>query len=61
MNNSRIPTITMVNNEGKKKTFNVSDRKQWEEKGYYVEGSKPAPAPKKTTKKTTKKWGNDDG
>ena len=61
MNNSRIPTITMVNNEGKKKTFNVSDRKQWEEKGYYVEGSNPAPAPKKTTKKTSKKWGNNDG
>ena len=64
MNNSRVPTITLVNNEGKKKTFNVSDRKNWEAKGYYVEGSKPAPAPapKKTTKKkTTKKWGNDDG
>jgi len=66
MNNPRIPKVRMIDGKGKKVQCNVSNKGIWEAKGYYVEGSKPAPAPapapKKTTKKkTTKKWGNDDG
>ena len=59
----KVPTIKMVDGKGKKVNCNARDKGIWEAKGYYVEGSKPAPAPapKKTTKKTTKKWGNDDG
>ena len=58
----KVPTVKLVDGKGKKIICNVSDKSAWEANGYYVEGSKLAPAPKKTTKKkTTKKWGKDNG
>jgi hypothetical protein len=40
----KVPTVKMVDGKGKKLICNASDTGIWEAKGYYVEGSKPAPS-----------------
>ena len=52
----KLPKITMYKS-GAKAGINLSDKADWEAKGW---SDSESPAPKKTTKKTTKKWGNND-
>jgi hypothetical protein len=56
----KVPTTKMVNSKGDSVVCDTGGKAKWEALGYYPEGSKPAPAPKKTTKKTSKKWSSND-